>query len=221
MLPAVNQVHISVRLRAGSTPGKRRIGEGVTSQTNQCQRFDVFIHSGVKATFGGDGEVYFSLCLSGCHLCFNLLLYFSKPNREILRFFFYASFPFLPHRSPAFLCILCGGICYIVSPSCTAMGLVSHIGYLMATLACTFQAGWLFLWTISFPFLSLCCGSELAEAEKTDCKSKGICCFNWEGLGNRQGSQYPVTQCGEDSSIPPSQVFKDLWVKRKRISLLL
>lgn len=88
MLPAVNQVHISVRLRAGSTPGKRRIGEGVTSQTNQCQRFDVFIHSGVKATFGGDGEVYFSLCLSGCHLCFNLLLYFSKPNREILRFFF-------------------------------------------------------------------------------------------------------------------------------------
>lgn len=31
--------------------------------------------------------------------------------------------------------------------------------------------------------LSSCCDAELAEVEKADCKSKGICCFNWEGLG--------------------------------------
>lgn len=80
-------------------------------------------------------------------------------------------FPFSPVTPPPFsLCILCGGICYIRSPSCTAMGLLSHIEYLMATLACTFQAGWL----LSL-FLSLCYVGELAEVEKADCEIKGLC----------------------------------------------
>lgn len=37
-----------------------------------------------------------------------------------------------------------------------------------------------------------------------------VCCFTWEGLGNRRGSQYPVAQYGKESSLPPNQAFRDL-----------
>lgn len=95
MLPAVNQVHISVRLRAGSAPGETRIGEGWHLRQINVKGLTFSFIAASKQPFGGDGVILFS-CLSGCHLCFNLLLYFSKPNRETLSCLFMLHFPFSP-----------------------------------------------------------------------------------------------------------------------------
>lgn len=114
MLPAANQVHGSVRLRAGGAPGAGRIGEGVTHQTNQCQGVDVFIQRRVRAAFlgGGEGEGRFFARLSGCRLCFNLLLYFSQTERPSVVFLCSVSLspPSLPRlsRQPQWRNLLCG-----------------------------------------------------------------------------------------------------------------
>lgn len=142
MLPAANQVHGSVRLRAGGAPGAGRIGEGVTHQTNQCQGVDVFIQRRVRAAFwrgGGEGEGRFFARLSGCRLCFNLLLYSSQTNRGTLSCLFMLRFPFSPIAPPPFSAASVEESA-LWSPSCTTMGLLSLVGYLLATPAFTFQA---------------------------------------------------------------------------------
>lgn len=175
LLPAENRVHISVRLRAGSAPREGRIGEGVTYQTNQCQRFDVFIHSCVKETLGGWGGTLFT-CLSGCHLCFNLLLHFSKTNRNP-QLSFYAPFPLLS-----------------ISPLPLSATPVEEFVYWEsqlhrdgAPLPCRISYGhvrpclwgWVTLQTISLPLVALWWWAS--GGWKCRLQEKGICCFKWKG----------------------------------------
>lgn len=71
-----------------------------------------------KQPLGVWGEMPFS-CLSGCHLCFNLLLYFSKTNRRTLSCLFMLHFPSSRVSPPSFLhlCALHEGILSLRFPS--------------------------------------------------------------------------------------------------------
>lgn len=124
-----------------------------------------------KQPLQGEGGGLLSSCLSGCHLCFNLLLYFSKPNREALSCRFMLHFPFSPIAPPPFSASSVKESVHGVA-QLHVEGLLSLVGCLVATLAHPFQAGWLFLCTFSFPYAVML--SWLS-------KSKGICGFNWEG----------------------------------------
>lgn len=119
---------------------------------------------------------------------------------------FYAPFPFLPHRSPAFLGGLSGGICSVESqlhedgaslPRRVSLG---HAGlYLPGCVTAS----------LDHLFLSWCC-DELAEVENADCRKKR---YSLLSLG-RDGEQARITvscneECGKESPVPPGQGFCD------------
>lgn len=119
----------------------------------------------------GEGEVRFFARLSGCRLCFNLLLHFSKTNRETLSWLFMLRFPFSPIAPPAFLGGLSGGICSVESQlhkdgaSLPRRASLGHTG--LSLPGCV---------TVSLDrlFPSLCRGDELAEVENADCREKRV-----------------------------------------------
>lgn len=132
LLPAVNPVQGSV---AGNTPGE---GRTQLRQINVKGLTFSFIAVS-KQPLQGEGGGLLSSCLSGYHLCFNLLFYFSKPDRGTLGCHFMLHFPFSP----------------IAALPVSASSVKESVhGGLLSLVGCPihpFQAGWLFLCTFSLP----------------------------------------------------------------------
>lgn len=156
-----------------------------------------------KQPLQGEGGGLLSSCLSGCHLCFNLLLYFSKPNRETLGCRFMLHFPFSPIAPSPFSASSVKKSVHEVA-QLHMEGLLSLVGCLVATLPHSLQAAWLFLCTFSSPYAVMLSWLRL---KRQVAKVKVFVV-----LSGKDGEQVrnPVTHCGRDSSIPASQVLESL-----------